>query len=379
MRVLVFCLAIVMLFSLSVAAQEITSLRQKLNESYDELLNLQASYQEKEKQVEKLANHIKAQEAESQTLSKSLIEIEQKLEQEQTFVSKKQQALSRIKQQLIGEQASFKRAEQAAVNAFKLLSTKQQKSRQLVPNLKETAFLDYLAYTNGQTYAAAGEKVQALAEEQLNLESTIAASNQKQQEIKNKITEIKTGYQQLKTELSKNKLQYASLQQEANLFRRQLYEQEKQVSELERELTAQIGSTKLPSKRNSFLGWPLSEKGRISSEYGLRMHPIFNEERFHTGVDLAVPAGTPIKAAADGIVVTSAELNGYGLSVLIDHGQGISTFYGHASKLLVEAGTKVRRGQTIALVGSTGFSTGPHLHFEVRESGAHVNPWTWLQ
>ena len=158
MRVLVFCLAIVMLFSLSVAAQEITSLRQELNESYDELLNLQASYQEKEKQVEKLANHIQAQEAESQTLSKSLIEIEQKLEQEQTFVSKKQQALSRIKQQLIGEQASFKRAEQAAVNAFKLLSTKQQNSRQLVPNLKETAFLDYLAYTNGQTHAAAGEK-----------------------------------------------------------------------------------------------------------------------------------------------------------------------------------------------------------------------------
>ncbi|HKM17296.1 MAG TPA: M23 family metallopeptidase, partial [Limnochordia bacterium] len=86
----------------------------------------------------------------------------------------------------------------------------------------------------------------------------------------------------------------------------------------------------------------------------------------------------PIKAAAAGTVVLSEDNNGYGLTVVIDHGGGVSTLYAHASKLLVNAGDRVQAGETIALAGSTGLSTGPHLHFEVRQDQQHVDPWIWL-
>jgi murein DD-endopeptidase MepM/ murein hydrolase activator NlpD len=122
--------------------------------------------------------------------------------------------------------------------------------------------------------------------------------------------------------------------------------------------------------------WPL--KGRISSDYGWRFHPILNENRMHTGIDIAAAQGTDIKAAADGTVILAGWVSGYGLTTVISHGNNITTLYGHASKLLTQAGDKVKQGQVIALVGSTGMSSGPHLHFEIRSNGDPVNPWGWL-
>ncbi len=118
--------------------------------------------------------------------------------------------------------------------------------------------------------------------------------------------------------------------------------------------------------------------GWVSSEYGNRWHPLLGGYRWHSGVDIAVNTGTPIKAAEDGTVILATRDAGYGLYVIIDHGGGISTLYAHASQLLVKSGDVVVQGQTIALVGSTGVSTGPHLHFEVRIDGAPDNPRNWV-
>lgn len=125
------------------------------------------------------------------------------------------------------------------------------------------------------------------------------------------------------------------------------------------------------------LYWPV--RGRISSEFGWRTHPVFKSRRFHSGLDIAAPYGTPVAAAAGGTVILSGWVGGYGKTVIIDHGGGISTLYGHNSSLLVKEGAKVRAGQTIAKVGSTGLSTGPHVHFEVRRDGEAVNPHDWLR
>lgn len=119
--------------------------------------------------------------------------------------------------------------------------------------------------------------------------------------------------------------------------------------------------------------------GWVSSEYGNRWHPILGKYKWHSGIDIAVNSGTPIKAAEDGTVILSGSNGGYGLCVIIDHGGGISTLYGHASKLLVKEGDIVTRGQTVALAGSTGVSTGPHLHFEVRIKGVTDNPRNWVK
>jgi|YNPNPStandDraft_1061719.scaffolds.fasta_scaffold00530_13 murein DD-endopeptidase MepM/ murein hydrolase activator NlpD len=114
--------------------------------------------------------------------------------------------------------------------------------------------------------------------------------------------------------------------------------------------------------------------GRLTSPFGYRRHPITGVYKLHTGVDFAACAGTPIRAAADGVVIISGWNGAYGYAVVIDHGGGVSTLYGHCSSLLVSVGQHVRQGEIIARVGSTGLSTGPHCHFEKRIDGRPVNP-----
>lgn len=118
--------------------------------------------------------------------------------------------------------------------------------------------------------------------------------------------------------------------------------------------------------------WPV--RGSISSTFGPRVHPIYGIPSFHTGLDIAVPEGTAVRASASGIVTFSGWQEGFGLLVVIDHENGYETYYGHLSKLLVSAGQRVSQGEVIALSGNTGLSTGPHLHFEVHYFGSPVDP-----
>ncbi len=118
--------------------------------------------------------------------------------------------------------------------------------------------------------------------------------------------------------------------------------------------------------------------GRITSTFGSRRDPINGHHRVHQGVDIAAPQGTPIGAAAAGTVVFAGRRGGYGKTVMIEQADGRQTRYAHADHLLVKAGDQVVAGQVIATVGSTGHSTGPHLHFEIRENGQPVNPLTTI-
>lgn len=125
--------------------------------------------------------------------------------------------------------------------------------------------------------------------------------------------------------------------------------------------------------------YPVPGHTRISSDYGNRIHPISNRQSFHTGIDIPAPMGARVVAAEDGIVSTSSWLGGYGKTVIILHNNTISTLYGHNSQLLVSPGDIVKKGDLIARIGTTGNSTGPHLHFEVRKNGQHQNPNSFLR
>lgn len=114
--------------------------------------------------------------------------------------------------------------------------------------------------------------------------------------------------------------------------------------------------------------------GPVTSGYGFRVHPIYKIRHFHTGIDIAAPAGSPIYAAGDGRVVHAGWWGGYGKCVILDHGGAVTTVYGHCSHTHVRPGQKVKRGHLIASVGSTGVATGPHLHFEVRRNGKPAPP-----
>lgn len=122
--------------------------------------------------------------------------------------------------------------------------------------------------------------------------------------------------------------------------------------------------------------WPIS--GPITSEFGWRTHPIFGTARFHSGLDIGGDYGMSIYAAASGTVIYAGWISGYGNAVIIDHGGGVTTLYGHNDSLNVSEGENVAQGQVIAMCGSTGNSTGPHCHFEVRENGEPVSPYGYL-
>jgi murein DD-endopeptidase MepM/ murein hydrolase activator NlpD len=120
------------------------------------------------------------------------------------------------------------------------------------------------------------------------------------------------------------------------------------------------------------------DKLNFTSNFGIRSDPFVGTARMHAGVDIPGPTGTPIYATADGIVSNADRQGGYGNMVEIDHGKGIATRYGHLSRMMVQPGARVVRGQVIGLMGSTGRSTGPHLHYEVRIDGHAVNPVPFL-
>ena len=124
--------------------------------------------------------------------------------------------------------------------------------------------------------------------------------------------------------------------------------------------------------------WPAPSYTRISDDYGTRTHPILGTQQFHNGVDMAAPSGSPILAAYDGEVIAASYSPTMGNYIMIDHGDSLITIYMHASSVSVSEGTMVARGEQIGCVGSTGRSTGPHLHFSVRQNGSYVSPWNFL-
>ena len=156
--------------------------------------------------------------------------------------------------------------------------------------------------------------------------------------------------------------------------------QNAEIKELEnaaKALQKQLEETNNANKRKydgGMFTWPAPSYTRISDEYGNRMHPILKVQQFHNGLDMAAPGGSPILAAYNGTVVAAAYSSSMGNYIMIDHGDNLFTIYMHASALYVSNGAEVTKGQKIAAVGSTGRSTGNHLHFSVRLNGSYVSP-----
>jgi murein DD-endopeptidase MepM/ murein hydrolase activator NlpD len=169
------------------------------------------------------------------------------------------------------------------------------------------------------------------------------------------------------------------VRKERTLQEQRLAELEEDSNEVQRSLESELARRLANPRGFRDLGkWSGSlmrpVPGRIASGFGARYHPILHYTRMHTGVDLSGGTGTPVRAAATGEVFSASWRGGYGQCIILLHGGGMSTLYGHLSRISVRPGQGVKRGQVIGAIGSTGLATGPHLHFELRRNGAPVNP-----
>jgi murein DD-endopeptidase MepM/ murein hydrolase activator NlpD len=205
---------------------------------------------------------------------------------------------------------------------------------------------------------------------------------QKQQELSNQ-KELFVQLKDQNKEALNNKLAVSQKKQkELEIIQGSRSELEKALNELEqtsKQIEAEIRQYQEKNQTNLGTGkyiWPV--RGRVVQNFGWRMHPILHKREFHTGLDIAIEYGTPILAADSGVVIFAGYNGGYGKMLLIDHGSDFTTLYGHTSVLLVDKGQTVVKGQVVAKVGTTGLSTGPHLHFEIRKNGTPVNPRDYL-
>ena len=184
-----------------------------------------------------------------------------------------------------------------------------------------------------------------------------------------------------KQEIEKYESNISTQEKAIKEYEAEIAEQNEIIKQLEKaveEEKKKLLQNNAPIYDGGTFAFPLESYTRISDDYGYRIHPILNVKQFHNGVDFAAPSGTTIYAAYDGKVVAATYSATMGNYIMIDHGDGLYTIYMHASKLYVSKDAIVTKGQKIAAVGTTGRSTGNHLHFSVRKNGSYVSPWEYL-
>ena len=196
------------------------------------------------------------------------------------------------------------------------------------------------------------KRIEQITSKLKNIEEDIIYQQKKQKEILSKLRQETAMYESSERQLERESIKLVY-----------------KISELS------TGKNDNPESTGSF-SYPV--RAPITSPFGPRRHPIFGVRSMHSGIDLAAPYGTPIKASEGGVVIYSGWYGGYGKVVILDHAKGFSTLYAHLSSTKVTVGARVKQGEVVGFEGSTGYATGPHLHFEVREQGKPKNPVIYL-
>lgn len=212
----------------------------------------------------------------------------------------------------------------------------------------------------------------AIAKAKEEIEETKATLEAKQ-------AELETLREELEYRLEAKQLLLDQLYKDEEEYKKAYEKAEADEKKVQAELAALAAKDTTKYTGTGKFTWPCPASSRITSSFGYRIHPVYKTKKFHSGIDVGAGYGSAIVAAESGTVITATYGSGYGKYVVVSHGSGITTLYAHCSSLLVNVGDKVSRGQTIAKVGSTGVSTGNHLHFEVRVNGTATDPLLYVK
>lgn len=228
-------------------------------------------------------------------------------------------------------------------------------------------------YLIGRVFRADAQLLETMDQEATRWRALQERLEREQEDVELVLAQVHIQKTEIEKKTAARQALLHEIQQERAVFEQLVQELEEESRHLETLIRRMQVSMRRPvvASRGNLI-WPLV--GDITSQFGLRRHPVFRLVQMHNGVDIAGAMGTPVAAAGDGQVIFAGWFGGYGKLVVVDHGGGLSTLYGHLSEIVVEEGTAVGRGQVIGRVGMTGYTTGPHLHFEIRIDGRPVNP-----
>lgn len=340
-------------------------LQNQITESQEQLQEVQSQLSENLQQIEKLDESIKESEKKMQELDEKIATLKQEIEE--------------IQSKLDIAQKNYE--EQKAIMEKRLVAIYEAGDIQYLDLLlKSNSLSDFLStyYMISEITSIDKQLLDEVEKEKKKIELSKAKLDKNQELLTTSLqtqTKTSTVLQNTKT-LRENYISRLSEEEKAK---------QAQIDEITAQydnINQQILELALQGLDTNYIGgalaWPVPGYTKITSNYGMRVHPITGQYKLHTGVDISAPLGANFVAANDGIV-TKAEYNtAYGNMVIIDHGGGISTLYAHGSEILVKVGQTVKRNDAILKVGSTGYSTGPHAHFEVRINGVVTNPIEYI-
>ena len=340
--------------------------------------------------LSQIRNNIKNKQQElneSRAKEKSLGDQVNSLEQQ---INSKQSDIDELEASISEAQAKLETLEEELAAAEEKVNTQNENLNARLRNMYKNGsvgFIDVLmdsgSFSEFLNNLSLVEKVytsdQDVLEELQKAYDEIDAKKKEIETLQAELSESKATMEEQKSSLEADK---ASVEKKKSEIAADSAETQRELDKLEADaqaLTSSIrnsGSSSSSSKYNGgIMAWPVPSCHTVSSGYGGRIHPTTGKYKFHGGLDIPGSYGSAIVAANSGKVIWAGNRgDSYGNYVIIDHGGGVSTLYGHSSKVLVSAGQSVSRGQRIANVGSTGRSTGPHCHFEVRINGSRVNP-----
>ncbi len=396
---IVFLLAIVLMYGREAGAVSLSSItsdsiREKEGEisaAQDEkdklqagLTDIKALKEQLEGEKENLENYVTA-------LDANLAEIQEKISELNGLIVEKEQEIKETEEDL--EAAVSKQEEQYATMKQRIQMMYEQNDNYYLEIVAASESfgdllnrLDYIqmvtAYDDQklQEYMLVTEYVAAckkeLDAEKEVLDEAKAGVEKEEASLAELISDKETEIVSKETDIENKQAAIAQYEAEIKAQNELIASLEAAVA-AERKRIAEQNGTRLTYDGGVFC-FPAPSYTRISDEYGDRIHPTLGVQQFHNGVDLAAPNGSPILAAYDGEVVAAAYSGTMGNYIMIDHGDSLYTIYMHASALYVSKGDLVAKGEQIAAVGSTGRSTGPHLHFGVRKNGGYVSPWGFL-